>query len=51
MEYALPEETTQEELLELIEKLNNDDTVSGILCQLPVPEHINEQAIIKRYKS
>lgn len=46
LEYALPEETTQEELLELIEKLNNDDTVSGILCQLPVPEHINEQAII-----
>lgn len=46
LEYALPEETTQEELLGLIEKLNNDDTVSGILCQLPVPEHINEQAII-----
>lgn len=46
LEYALPEETTQEKLLELIEKLNNDDTVSGILCQLPVPEHINEQAII-----
>lgn len=45
-EYLLPEETTQEELIELIEKLNNDDRVSGILCQLPVPEHIDDQAII-----
>ncbi len=45
-EYLLPESTTQKELIELIEKLNNDDTVSGILCQLPVPEHINEEAVI-----
>ncbi len=45
-EYALPEETTQEELLNLIEKLNNDDKVNGILCQLPLPGHINEQAVI-----
>lgn len=45
-EYLLPSSTTQEELIELIKKLNNDDTVSGILCQLPVPEHINEDAII-----
>ena len=45
-EYALPEETTEEELLKLIDKLNNDSKVSGILCQLPVPEHINEQSII-----
>ena len=45
-EYALPAETTEAELIELIEKLNNDDKVSGILCQLPVPKHINEQAII-----
>ena len=45
-EYLLPEETTQEELIELIEKLNNDDRVSGILCQLPVPDHIDDQAII-----
>ncbi|MGN0182235.1 MAG: bifunctional methylenetetrahydrofolate dehydrogenase/methenyltetrahydrofolate cyclohydrolase FolD [Candidatus Ornithomonoglobus sp.] len=45
-EYVLPADTTQKELIELIEKLNRDDTVSGILCQLPVPEHINEEAII-----
>lgn len=45
-EYVLPAKTTQDELIELIEKLNKDDTVSGILCQLPVPEHINEEAII-----
>ena len=45
-EYLLPENTTQEELIELIEKLNKDDTVSGILCQLPVPKHIDEEAVI-----
>lgn len=45
-EYVMPEKTSQEELIELIEKLNNDDTVSGILCQLPVPKHIDEEAII-----
>ena len=45
-EYLLPECTTQEELIELIEKLNKDDTVSGILCQLPVPKHIDEEAVI-----
>ncbi|MGN0613820.1 MAG: bifunctional methylenetetrahydrofolate dehydrogenase/methenyltetrahydrofolate cyclohydrolase FolD [Porcipelethomonas sp.] len=45
-EYALPEETTQEQLLELVEKLNNDPKVNGILCQLPLPEHIDENAVI-----
>lgn len=45
-EYLLPAETTQDELIELIEKLNKDDRVSGILCQLPVPDHIDDQAII-----
>ena len=45
-EYKLPETTTEAELIELINKLNNDNTVSGILCQLPVPKHINEEAII-----
>ncbi len=45
-EYALPEETTQQELLTLIEKLNNDSDVNGILCQLPLPAHIDEQAVI-----
>ncbi len=45
-EYALPEETTQEELLELVETLNNDPKVNGILVQLPVPKHIDNTAII-----
>lgn len=45
-EYALPEATTQEELLALVEKLNADDTVSGILVQLPLPKHLDEKAII-----
>ncbi len=47
-EYALPEETTEEELLALIDKLNNDDKVNGILCQLPLPEHLNEEKVIER---
>ncbi len=46
LEYALHEETTQDELLKLIEKLNKSDEVNGILCQLPLPAHIDEQAII-----
>ena len=45
-EYALPEETSQAELLALVEKLNNDDRVNGILVQLPLPKQINENAII-----
>ena len=43
---ALPEETTTEELLELIEKLNADEQVDGILCQLPVPKHIDEVRVL-----
>ena len=45
-EYALPEETTTEELLELINKLNGDSRVDGILCQLPLPKHIDEKTVI-----
>jgi len=48
VEYALPEETTQEELLAIIDKLNGDDSINGILCQLPVPKHISEKAVIER---
>ncbi len=48
LEYALPENTTQEELNELIDKLNNDETVNGILCQLPLPKHLDEKAVIER---
>ncbi|XP_022218464.1 bifunctional methylenetetrahydrofolate dehydrogenase/cyclohydrolase, mitochondrial isoform X1 [Drosophila obscura] len=41
----LPASTTQEELLQLIGQLNRDDCVSGVLVQLPVPDHINERTI------
>ncbi len=44
--YELPYETTEEELLHIIDKLNADNSVNGILVQLPVPEHINEERII-----
>lgn len=45
-EYALPAETTQKELMELIETLNNDDRVDGILCQLPIPKHLDEKEVL-----
>ena len=45
-EYAMPEETTTEELIALIEKLNCDKDVHGILCQLPVPKHIDEEKVL-----
>lgn len=45
-EYAMPEETTTEELIALIEKLNKDENVHGILCQLPVPKHIDEEKVL-----
>lgn len=47
LSYELKEETTQEELMELIEKLNERDDVNGILVQLPLPGHIDENAVIK----
>ena len=46
--YELPEETTEEELLELIDKLNADKEVNGILVQLPLPKHINEETVLRR---
>ncbi len=42
----LPESTTEEELLKLIDELNADDSVHGILVQLPLPKHINEEKVI-----
>ncbi len=45
-EYALPEETTQEELMELVQKLNQDESVHGILVQLPLPKHLDETSVI-----
>jgi len=45
-EYALPENTTQEELLSLVNELNNKKSINGILCQLPLPKHLDEKIII-----
>lgn len=45
-EYALPETTTEQELLDLINELNNKKSINGILCQLPLPKHLNEKLII-----
>lgn len=46
-EYALDENTTQEQLLDLINVLNRDDKVNGILVQLPLPAHIDEKKVIE----
>lgn len=46
IEYALPGETSQEELLKLINELNESADIDGILCQLPLPKHIDEKAVI-----
>ena len=45
-EYALPESTTQAQLLDLIDTLNKKDSIHGILCQLPLPKHLDEKAVI-----
>ena len=45
--YELPEETTQEKLLELIGELNEKEEVNGILVQLPLPKHIDEDVVIR----
>lgn len=47
LSYELPEETTEEELLKLIDDLNKDKKVNGILVQLPLPKHIDEDKVIK----
>lgn len=45
-EFALPEETTQEELMSLIGSLNNRSDISGVLVQLPLPKHLDEKEVI-----
>ena len=45
--HQLPKETTQDELLQLIAELNSDDSVHGILVQLPLPEQIDEQKVLR----
>ena len=46
--YELPAATTQEELNTLIDQLNEDSAIHGILCQLPLPKHLNEAEVIAR---
>ena len=48
--YELPEETTQEELEALVDKLNEDPKIHGILVQLPLPRHLDEQRILLRIR-
>ncbi len=47
LSFELPEDVSQEEMLELIDQLNHDEKVNGILVQLPLPKHINEQKVIQ----
>lgn len=47
LSYELEEQTSEAELLSLIDRLNRDDKVNGILVQLPLPGHINEDAVIR----
>lgn len=49
-EYALPNETTEDELLALIDQLNADDKVDAMLVQLPLPKHIDEKKVINRIR-
>ncbi len=46
--YALPASTTQDELNALVDKLNKDDRINGILCQLPLPSHLDDKEVINR---
>ena len=46
VEYAMPKETTQEELIDLVNKLNCDEKINGILVQLPLPKHLDEKLVI-----
>lgn len=48
VKYALPAETTQDELNALVDKLNKDDKINGILCQLPLPSHLDDKEVINR---
>ena len=50
LSYELPENTTEDELLSIIDKLNDDKSCNGILVQLPLPKHINEEKVLLRIK-
>ena len=44
--YELPEETTQEELMAIVDKCNKDPKINGILVQLPLPKHLDEDEVL-----
>lgn len=46
VKYALPAQTTQQELNDLVKKLNKDPNINGILCQLPLPSHLDDKEVI-----
>lgn len=48
VKYALDADTTQDELNTLIDKLNKDEKINGILCQLPLPKHLDDKEVINR---
>lgn len=48
VKYALDANTTQQELNALIDELNNDESINGILCQLPLPSHLDDKEVINR---
>ncbi len=50
-EYALPESTTEEELIALVKKLNTDEEIDGILVQLPLPKHLDDKKVIEAIDS
>lgn len=50
LEYLLPADASQEELNSLVEKLNSDESVNGILCQLPLPAHLDEKEVLNLIK-
>jgi methylenetetrahydrofolate dehydrogenase (NADP+)/methenyltetrahydrofolate cyclohydrolase len=47
-EHRIPAETSQDDLIALVDRLNADDTLDGILVQLPLPKHVDEQAVLTR---
>ena len=50
LEYLLPADASQDEVIELVKTLNEDKSVNGILCQLPLPKHIDEKAVLNLIK-
>ena len=50
LSYNLDEDATEEEVIKLVEQLSNDDSVDGILVQLPLPKHINEDKVLEKIK-